>query len=194
MIGRRKSHVFWAGLLAGLLVAGATATEQPPLTQDVVYKIHDDPSDPNSPVTFTIWLSLTEAAADGDSIGWAIDKVRFHEVGQGGNPDRFWSVSDPDVPTADGLWWVDHADCGNPQLAEFDQPPHLSGVAIASESGYADLEYDFEGALPGSGPWEPTAWLDFEFALAGEPTPLKSSDDEPVEIDEDDPDTPAGGG
>ena len=52
-------------LLLGLLASVSSATE-PPIKQDVVYKIHDDP---NSPITFTIWLSLEEAAVDGNSIG-----------------------------------------------------------------------------------------------------------------------------
>ena len=170
----------------GLLASVSSATE-PPIKQDVVYKIHDDP---NSPITFTIWLSLEEAAVDGNSIGWEILKVRFRQIGEAGGPDTIWSVSDPNVPTPGGLWWVDHVDGGNPQLAEFDDPPHLTGVATSDDPSGTDLKYDFEGVSytpPPSGlPWDPTAALDYELKLKGESTALESGDDEPVEIDADD--------
>jgi hypothetical protein len=159
------------------------------MRQNVVYRIHEDPDDPDSAITFTVWLSLVEMDADGDSIGWKIKNIRFRQPGTGGAPGKRWieSAPNPNVPTEDGLWWIDHADADNPQLSEFDHPPHLVGTATAVDPSDADLNYDFEGSTySGSPPWSPTAGLDYEFAVDGEPTPLIDGMDEPVELEDDD--------
>lgn len=175
--------------LFGLAVSGATA--DPPAKQDVVYKIHDDPSDPNSDVVLTIGLTLVPTARDGNSIGWEIGQIRFRELSRDGSPDATWIESNAVIPTSDGRWWINHADPANPQLAEFAQPPHLWGTAMADDPNQNNLDYDFQGTGPmGLTPWEPTGWLDYELAVEGESQPLDEGEDEPVEIDDEgDPDS-----
>lgn len=176
-------------ILLGLVVSGPEAFGFPPtLHQDVVYRIHEDNKDPNSAVTFTIMLSLKSCERDGDMIGWEIKSMRFRQPGENG--DTIWTESDPNVATPDGLWWTEHTDASDPQLAEFDDPPHLVGTATAHDPNDANLKYDFEGDdYTGTAPWDPTAGLEYEFTLASESTPFLEGDDEPVEVDdESDPD------
>jgi len=184
--------------LSSLVVSAASAQIPPqPVSQTVVYRIHDDPNDPESAIVFTVMLLLELEAADGDSIGWEITKIQFRQPGQNGGADTIWIKPHPDVPTADGLWWVEHADRDNPQLKEFDEPPHLVGTAASQDPSGTDLEYGFEGVSyappPGGAPWDPTAALDYDFALVGAPAPLEGGTDEPVEVDDDD-DEPTSGG
>ena len=175
--------VLWAAV-----VSGAQAAD--PVTQDVFYKIHDDPDDPNSTVTFTIMLCLKKAETDGNSIGWDITGIRFRQPGEIGSASAVWIDSDPNVPTGDGLWWVEHADPDDPQLGEFDLPPHLVGTAMAADPDDDDLEYDFEGVSytppAGGAPWDNTAGLNYGFTIEGESGGPGSSTDEPVEVEDDD--------
>ena len=194
MLERPIRSAACALLLLGLTVSAASAQLPPqPLTQEVVYKIHDDPNDPNSAVIFTVWLSLEREEVNGNSVGWAINRIRFRQVGE--SSDVLWTVFDSNVPTSDGLWWIDHADQADPQLDEFASPPHLQGVATANDSNDDDLEYDFQGcSLAGSGdPWVPTAWLDYEFTIEGQPAAIAYGTDEPIEIEEDDDEELSGG-
>jgi hypothetical protein len=179
-------------VLLGSVVPSANAAAPLPAeatTQEVVYRIHDDPNDPNSPITFTIWLSLKQADVDEDSIGWEITRVRFREVGY---QDTLWTESDPNVPTADGLWWVNHADPNAPLLEEFVKPPHLTGVADAEDQLDPDLDYEFQGVTytppPAGEPWDPTGALDYSFTMQGQSSPFASGEDKPTEMgDDDDP-------
>jgi hypothetical protein len=162
----------------------------PPAQQDVVYRIYDDPNDPNSDIVFTVWMKLTPEDQDGDSVGWDVKQIRFRQIGQG-NGDTLWTESDPNVPTGDGLWWVDHADADNPQLSEFDNPPRLQGLAPADDPVDKDLDYELEGdTYTGTAPWPVTAGLKYKFGLDGEPTPLETGEDEPVGVGEDDDEPP----
>jgi hypothetical protein len=194
MSTRVVRHTVFVLMVLGFVASGASA-QLPPEPMDVVYRIHDNPNDPDSAIVFTVMLSLEAQEADENSIGWQITEIRFRQPGQNGDPDTIWIESDPDVPTQDGLWWVDHADRENPQLDEFDEPPHLVGIAAAADPNATDLKYDFEGVgyTPGSGgpPWDVTAALDYKFKLDGQSSPLESGTDEPVEIDDDDDDPPA---
>jgi len=188
MFARATRHTICALAFLGLVVSGARADL--PHDQDVVYKIHDDPNDPNSDVVFSVWLELTATARDGDSVGWEIKLMRFRQVEPGG-PDTFWKILKPAIPSADGRWWIDHADGDYPQLGEFDKPPELVGTATAEDQDDNDLEYDFQGVSGTGGiePWDPTGWLDYEFAVIGASAPLLSGTDDPVEVDnEGDPD------
>ena len=106
-----------AAVVLGLvftLPAVAGQLPDPPLTQQVVYRLHEDPSDPNSDVKFTIWLSLVQADIDGDLVGWSVTRIRIRQIGAGGNPDTIWMEYNPDVSTPDGLWWVEHSSVENP--------------------------------------------------------------------------------
>jgi hypothetical protein len=197
MFARIRAAAVLTPLVLSLTVAGVRADDPlplHPLSKQVFYKIHDDPGDPNSAVIFTIELSLQEADSDGDSIGWEIAEIRFCQPGQGGGGDTYWVESDPNVPSGDGLWWIDHASYHYPELEEFAEPPHLVGTATAQDPNDGDLGYDFEGVAytppPRGAPWDPTGALDYAFTVVGGPPPVPDGDDEPAEI-EDQEDPPA---
>lgn len=153
----------------------------------ITYYIHETPTDPESDVTFTIAMYLAAGDRDGESVGWDIVYIDFVQPGTG-NPDTTWTEASPYVDSADGLWWIDHADGTFPDVAEFDMPPLLVGTAAADDPNDDDLEYDFEGVTyttpPGGDPYAHNVALTYFLALAPEPmVPLEEGDDEPVDID-----------
>jgi hypothetical protein len=188
MFARATRHAICALAFLGLVVSGAHADL--PLDQNVFYKIHDDPNDPNSDVVFSVELTLTATARDGDSVGWEIKVMKFRQVEPGG-PDTIWKIFNPAIPSADGRWWIDHADGDSPQLGEFDDPPRLAGTATAEDQYDDDLEYNFKGSEgTGATPWDPTARLNYEFMMVGASEPLLSATGDPVEVDDEgDPDS-----
>lgn len=167
--------------------------EEPPClraaTHTVRYGIHETPADPNSPLTFLITLSLAASAGDCTATGWHIATIELRQVDPNAGPDTVWTHDDPNVSTPDGLWWVSHADVSSPQSSEFVLPPHLVGTAAAADPNDADLEYDIVGvaytppAAPESPPYAVTAATTFELHIVGEPTPIESDSDAPVEVD-----------
>jgi len=189
-------------ILAVLIVAlpcaqALESVPSQPIGRLISYGLHDDPNDPNSAVIMTVMLHVTLDTHIGNSVGWEITEIEFVEPGVGGADDTVWIESDPNVPSSDGLWWVDHADWTDPQAEEFAEPPHLVGIAAAEHPGDADLEYDFEGdEYTGQGPWDPTGYLNYEFMLDGAPGPfLATADDEPepVTVEEDEEEPTSGG-
>lgn len=200
MSAQSMRNAWIASVVVGLvfmLSAVAKGVSEEPNTQQVVYRLHEDPNDPDSDVKFTIWLSLEQEDVDGDCIGWSITRIRIRQIGEGGDPDTIWKECDPHASTPDGLWWVEHASVENPVLKEFVKPPLLTGSATPEDPNDANLEYGFEGDDydPGSmdPPWGLTAALTYEFTLQGGPEALASNEDEPAEVDdEDDPPTSSG--
>ncbi len=157
-----------------------------PPDQVITYDIHDDPTDPESRVVFSVRLQLEAADSNATQVGWDITVIKFKQINPG--PDTMWSKRDP----LSGLWWVDHADTENPVLEEFTEPPHLEGTADPLDPSDPDLDYDLQGvaAPPPVPPEEPpyfvTTILDFIFWLVGEPEPEVEGDDMPVDTDDDD--------
>jgi hypothetical protein len=173
------------------LSAGAVAQTLPADTY-VAYWIHEQPGDPESPVAFSVTLSLQAVASYDSSVGWKIASVELRQPGTGGGDDLVWADSAPVVDTPDGLWWVSHADMLYPQRSEFYQLPMFWGVGEALESLNEDIEYAFDG--PGSvplieAPYAVTTKMDFYVAYDGDPDPVTNGQDEPVEIP-DEPDPP----
>ncbi len=168
---KKKATIALLSLAVLVPAAGYAAaygfTADVPVSVDVEYWVHETPTDPESDVTFKIKLSLTEGAVDGDSIGWEIDSIEFRDPG---NPDTVWVDSSPSVPSADGLWWIDHADADEPQTEEFAEPPHLDGTGDAQDPNDDDLDYDFEGFTytppppPAEPPYTVTASFNLYFA------------------------------
>ena len=150
----------------------------------MTYRIHTVPDDPQSDAAFVVTLTLEEAAREGDSIGWEIRQADFE---QPGDPNSAWTGAFPTVWSEDGLWWIQHADPDNPTEAEFTEPPWFAGAATAKGATQADLDFVMAGApyVPGSGgpPHPTTGALDYSFTLAGEATPLKEGEEEPVEVE-----------
>lgn len=151
----------------------------------ISYLIHQNSSSATSPVVFRIILALKDQSRNGNAIGWKIETLKLRQPQTGGG-ERTWTKANPTVPTADGLWWITHANAANPVGSEFARPPHLIGTAIADSAGYANMTYDFEGVgNPTNWPWNITAILDFIFKLVGQSEPEEEGEDEPVEVDDD---------
>jgi len=187
MYGRRT-----VSLLIGLALWGTTyATAQADLPNDRVaeYYIRETPTDPESDVIYTVTLELTAVDQDGDKIAWEITEFALTEPGQGNQDDTVWVDDAPDPDTADGYWWVEHADPEDPQNAEFDLPPLLVGTADAVDPGDEDMKYDVSGAYCNSQCQQlfggEVGALDYSFTLASEEDPEEEGDDEPVEIEGD---------
>jgi len=180
-----RSATFVSGLTTLLIGGcGATALTQLPPDQAVTFKMRSDPADPNSSVDFEVTLGLTAAEVDVDSAGWTIREIEFFKPGVGGARDRRWIVASPHVPSADGLWWVSHADVAAPEVSEFSLPPDLDGFASALNPVDEDLHYvlvgDPDTPPAGGAPSLYTASLGYAMALPPpeDPPPV---DDEPVE-------------
>ena len=158
----------------------------PPAKFIVCYKTHQDPTDSDSDVEFTLKLSLKSEDQNGPEVGWKPELLHIRQWSSG-SCTATWTKSNPTVPSADGLWWVTHSNVSMPQLSEFDMPPHLASTATASDPNDDDLDYDFEGVTCSStSPWPISVALDYELTLDGAQNPLASGEDEPVELGEND--------
>ncbi len=141
-----------------------------PANYTVVYRIHKNPSDPSSPLTFTIEMDLARWATLNNSIGWQIAAITIRQYSSG-TVVNTWTDSAPRCPTSDGLWWTTNADPNNPQLSEFTLPPHMIGVAACSVPNGAALDYDYAGVPPttNGGPYAVTTYLDYTLQVEGDP-------------------------
>ncbi len=139
----------------GLASISFARSLNPPLQQVVSHSVYQDPDDPESDLIWMIVTFLTESDSDGDSIGWSVNKIKLFEINAYPTPDREWVDTTPTVDTPDGLWWIEHADPNSPDLAEFDTPPFIDGLADAQDPNDCDLDYEFEGVVyhePAEGP------------------------------------------
>lgn len=186
-----RTNLIGTVALALIPVAAAIAV---PNEQTVSFQFYDTPTDPNSDVVFAVELTLvpdmiieSEFGPNG-WVGWELTNAKFIEPDAGG--DIEWNEAYPYVDTADGLWWVAHADMGNILIAEFVEPPLVSGTADPVDVNEDDLDYNFEGGIytPPASPREPphpvTGALTYSFQRAAEPPPIEDGNDEPVEIPE----------
>jgi hypothetical protein len=186
--------LIWKALAANIvtltMAQGASATM--PSGQEVVYRIHETPTDPQSAVVFTVAVKLVAEEIDGAAVGWRVATATFNQK----SPVRTWVKMNPVLDTPDGLWWITHADPMAPLLTEFLAPPLMYGTADAQDTSYADLDFEYAGASyvspppPGEPPYgENTAAAIYWFQLVGITEPEEDSDeDEPVETDDtDDP-------
>jgi len=171
------------------LVAVEASASQLPADRRLSFAIHEDPYDPASPVTFTVYLSLLAKSATADQVGWEIDSVTIRQHGDYG--DTRWTEELPYVNSPDGLWWVTHDDVLAPALDEFADVPFLSGTALADDpSNDDDLDYDFEGTtyqVPLDGkPYQHTAGISYWFQRATEPEPEEEDDEVPLDVGDED--------
>lgn len=155
------------------------------------YTVYETPSDPQSDVVFIVRLHLvadqqiTGQGTEG-SVGWDVTGIDFTQPGT--PSDTLWTEASPSVDTPDGLWWVGHADLGNPDAAEFALPPSLVGTATADDPADEDLDYDLVGevytppAAPEEPPHEITGSLTFDSYLATSQAEVEEGDDEPIRI------------
>ena len=155
-----------------------------PLKQVVSYSVYEDPNDPDSDLIWMIVAYLTKSDSDGNSIGWSVDKIKLFEVNAAPTPDREWIDATPTVDTPDGLWWIKHADPNSPDLAEFDMPPFIDGLAYAQDPSDSDLDYEFEGVVYNEPPGGPhfTLTAALNMLMIEDITKLLEKLAEPVEI------------
>ena len=172
-----------------LAAASNVALAQPelPAPQVVELVLREIPSDPQSAVYFRIFLDLTPVDRDGDFVGWEIDSIEFRKP-RANDVDVVWVHDFPFVPTADGLWWTQHADPLVPAAGEFVLVPWMLGTAESLDAGYDDLEFDLAGdeytQAPPSTTYAATTGLSYTLraAAAAEPPVDDANDDEPVEM------------
>ena len=138
-----------------LAANSGTALAELPADVQIKYYIHDDRTDPDSPIVFKVLLDLEAKDSSGDSVGWFITQAEFRQPNSDPDPDTVWTDTTVDVDTPDGLWWVDHADTRAPDAGEFDLPPLITGIADAEASSSDDLDYEWEGVIYFVGPAGP---------------------------------------
>ncbi len=131
------------------VMLGADTAKAIPDDRTIEYNIYETPNDPRSDVIFVVRLELVadqqiNGRGRGGSVGWEVTEIRLTEPGQGDNPDLVWVEEAPIVDTLDGLWWIDHADLGVPDIADFVFRPAFEGTAMAVNLSEEDLDYALE--------------------------------------------------
>jgi hypothetical protein len=152
--------------VAALVQAAVGAALALPQEIAIEYHIKSNPLNPLSTTVVSVRLHLRAMQQVDNQIGWRIEKlwVRRPNVG---SPDEVWCETLPAVQSADGLWWITHADPEEPVTAEFTAPPRLSGQAARVGDG-ADLIYTIESLPNPPGPrpdlvepYEALSWFPF---------------------------------
>ncbi len=151
-----------------LTMAGAAKASMVDAT--ATYYIRVDPADPQSTVAYTVTFELLEFFRGQDYVDYDVTKATIVD-----NTNVWsWVKSNPLVDTFNGKWRVYNDD--------FLQPPLINGVATAITSGIDDLDFRVEGNTPPtSGPFNPTAALDYRFRRLAESDPDAEEDDEFVD-------------
>ncbi len=181
-------HVLGLGIaITALAQSGRADPCQPPAQWTAKYVLHETPSEPSSPVAFKIALRLAYEDTDCSAVGWRVTEIEIRQV-HADLSETIWQHANPELNTADGLWWVDHADVSAPTAAEFVLPPELAGVASAVDPEDDDLSYELAGATytppepPATPPYAITAALDYSFTLSGAGEPLVNGTHEPADV------------
>ena len=176
-----------ATVLTVLLAFCGVVDARPP-DYTAQFNLRQTAGDPTSPIDFTVTMGLMIEAQDGDSIGWDVVVVTIRELDVSGNVIHTWFKTNPFVDTADGLWWIEHADPASPVNSEFLVLPWIAGTSPSVNATEASLEFDFEGdvyvAPPEGAPFEDTSSLTTLLQEEGDPPPPPKKDEreEPVEI------------
>jgi hypothetical protein len=172
-MNRHATSIVLGFTLVGLACPRLVAADPPCaslVSWTVRYWVHETPAEPNSPVVIKYTLFLEAAGGDCTATGWRIAALEVRHMDPNGGPERVWTHSNPNVPTEDGLWWVNHADVSSPESADFSLPPHLVGVAAAADPNDPDLQYDVVGvddAPSNPPPYTVTAVLRHVLTLVG---------------------------
>lgn len=173
-------------LVAGIVCAAAAVRADLPADRTVDYILRLVPENETSAVVFTVELTVSAVAADGDTVGWAVVGAVFSETDSNGLVLRSWTDESPELGSGDGLWWVSHADGENPTAAEFVALPELAGTAPADDAQEPDLEYNLttaEAAAPHATMFSGSvAAAGHRFKETGATAALIEGEDEPVEV------------
>lgn len=174
------------GIVAFATLMGTTTPPEPPSVPEItiVYLIRDVPSDPQSAVTLSVEIHLTQLeAVDGVAL-WRPDWMSFTRYDEAGQPMETYFDANPAFLTLDGLWPVEHLDPEHPQRDEFIRPPAIQGQAEPASPESEPLDYYLEAAhaqgTPTATPYAVTATLDYYFLGSVEEPPIEG-EGEPVE-------------
>jgi len=173
MSSKYVSMILVLATCAGLPAVGRA--DLPP-DQSVQFKIRKTPSDPNSPITWTITAEIHALAQVGDDFKWEVSGVEIRRLGPTPALDQVWYEALPAIDTADGYWWVSYVS----YESDFRQLPPIAGLAINDDPAGNDLYYDFVGETPGSGPDD--GYLTYVLQKEGEPEPEEEGDDESGDV------------
>lgn len=159
-----------------LLALPASTWATLPPDQTVEFKIHKTPTDPNSPITWTITAELHALSLVGNDYKWEITGVQIHKHSAIPALNEYWYEAYPTVGTSDGYWWVEYVN----YQSDFRQLPPIAGLAINDDSSGVDLYYDFIGEAPGTGP--ENGALTYIVQREGEEDPEDEDDDIPITV------------
>lgn len=178
-------------LIAPLIFSASTTMvmgqPQPPEFQSISFIFHTVPSDPQSSVSLVVTLLMTPVAVDGNDVGWGIDAASFARPIESGGW-RQWQSGPIEVnDSADGLWWVTHADISAPADSEFTLLPALAGWGEPETLGDAELLFVIEAAETGT-PGDPEAPYAMQTAYGRyfftDGDIEVDGDEDPVEVDD----------
>ena len=92
-------------ILSVLILAANSGTALADLPDDVQikYYIHEDDTDPDSPIVFKVLLLMEAKDSDSNSVGWSIKEAEFRQPNADPDPDTVWIDTSVDVDTPDDL-------------------------------------------------------------------------------------------
>lgn len=181
-VPRPRSACLASALAALVWITAPAVALAAPDDRVVTFQVHEDPSDPQSPIRLTFKLELTPVVRMSNAVGWRIEAVEIAQHTSDGDPDTVWRDATP-PEYSDELWWVNHADPENPSTKEFSELPQLGGTAASVASAGANLLY----SLASSAAIDPTtdrqmARATYSLALESNPeTLIVEGEEEPVE-------------
>lgn len=182
----RSTSIFLSLLTVGVFPVMATALPEKYIME---YRMRETPTDPQSDLTFVVRLKLLASDQKGNDVGWEVTNFIIDQYDENGDVSDSWQDFVPFVDTADGLWWITHADANDPQPSEFAIPPIVSGTAPAAPGTTEDLDYSFNGDTytapppPGQPPYPDTVALTYQFVLAVSEETIGEEEEEPAESD-----------
>jgi len=183
--GKMSSRYLAGSLLLAVapVFGGNAAHAVLPVDRNVVYSIRETPSDPQSPVVFTVTLRLVADHRNDNAVAWTVERATFDKLGA---ESKQWVIEYPALSeNTDQFWTIEHADPFNPQTVEFAVPPRLVGTAVAQSSDYDDLNYGFHAVHDTGRIALAQTSASYHFQQVAEPEPEEESEEEaPIVIDD----------
>lgn len=167
--------ILLAACVGSVILAEGAQGQSLPANRTVVYDAHSTPADANTPLAWTVRVSLAAQSVSGSIVTWRIQSVRINDVAL----SREWLDTIPAGALSD--WSVQHADPQAPADGEFWGLPHISRTAGSLGISYTALAYDVAGASSPPPPGAALA-LSWVFWRQGATAPDSSDTDRPILI------------